>query len=369
MESYNNPHSHSKGKGWYESRVYMPSVNRKVAPRHRKVALKSSGDHSHYNSATSAQIHKKKDNSKRTQLIDRSSQTTNTEQGTKNNIVRREDLAGMPPMVGRVGGKTKLKKTLRSHVPDHDVYVEPFMGGGTLFWDKALVRKNVINDKDPALAKFYKDIKTGPTSEIKSCRLPTTKKDFESAKNKLRPDGTYEDPCDYLSVVKRSYGCNGRSFNMPYQESRPNVKKSPETARINKIVANADMYQEKLSKTKIYNRDFSDVMEKYDSKDTFHYLDPPYWETHHDYYLPKVYPEDVASSASKMKGKVLVSYDDSPAVKKAFKGWKTEKHDTKYEMQSSNKKARGEKKNATEVLMMNYNPKTGKRIKVPRVAG
>jgi len=138
---------------------------------------------------------------------------------------------------------------------------------------------------------------------------------------------------------------------------------------MHRIINNADMFKEKLGKTQITNVDFCDTMTKHDGKDTFHYLDPPYWDTHERYQLEKVHPSRVAGCASKMKGKVLVSYDDRPAVKKAFKGWKKEKHATKYEMQSANRKQRGEKKDVTEVLMMNYNPKTGERIKVPRVAG
>ena len=111
-------------------------------------------------------------------------------------------------------------------------------------------------------------------------------------------------------------------------------------------------------------------MKKHDSKDTFHYLDPPYWDTHHKYGLPKVHPNDVAGCANQMKGKVLVSYDNVPEVRKAFNGgkWKKEKHDTKYEMQSSNRGMRGVKKDVTELMIMNYNPKTGERIK-PRMAG
>ena len=46
------------------------------------------------------------------------------------NIQHRDGYAGMSPMIGRVGGKTKLKKKLVAHVPDHKTYVEPFIGGG-----------------------------------------------------------------------------------------------------------------------------------------------------------------------------------------------------------------------------------------------
>ena len=75
IKSYNKPHSRSKGKGWYERQVYMPSVDRKVAPKHRKAALKGSGSSGRYGSVTQAQAHKKTaGRSKRSQLMDRGKQ-------------------------------------------------------------------------------------------------------------------------------------------------------------------------------------------------------------------------------------------------------------------------------------------------------
>jgi len=73
INSYNRPHSRSRGRGWHEHQVYLSSIGRKVAPRHRKAALKGLG--SRYDSITSAQINKKMaGRSKRSQLMDRSLQ-------------------------------------------------------------------------------------------------------------------------------------------------------------------------------------------------------------------------------------------------------------------------------------------------------
>jgi len=46
IKSYNKPHFRSKsmGKGWHEKAVYVPDAGRRVAPRHREVALR--GRHS-----------------------------------------------------------------------------------------------------------------------------------------------------------------------------------------------------------------------------------------------------------------------------------------------------------------------------------
>jgi len=75
IKSYNRPYSRSRsrGRGWYEKSVYVSSINRKVAPKHRKAALK--GSPGRRGSISSAQIHRKMDRrSKRAQLIDRSKQ-------------------------------------------------------------------------------------------------------------------------------------------------------------------------------------------------------------------------------------------------------------------------------------------------------
>jgi len=42
-------------------------------------------------------------------------------------------------------------------------------------------------------------------------------------------------------------------------------------------------YKEKLKQTTIMNQDFAKVMKQYDSKQTFHYLDPPYDGTQNVY--------------------------------------------------------------------------------------
>jgi len=279
-----------------------------------------------------------------------------------------KNLPNLSPMIGRVGGKKRLKKTLVVHVPSHDVYVEPFVGGGTLYWAKPLVDKNVINDADPALAKFYKDVKNKPSSDISGCKIPITKNQFNSMNGRKKSDGTFNNPCDYLGVIKQSYGQNGMSFS-PNHFTYPEKSKIPiSKQQISEISKNMELYKTKLSKTHISNKDFCDVIKQHDSKDTFHYLDPPYHGTSQSYGLPRVHIEEVVGCASKMKGKVLVSYDNHPEVKKAFKGWKVEKVETKYRMQSSTIKMRGKDKDVTELLIMNYNPKTGKRITLSKKA-
>jgi len=278
-----------------------------------------------------------------------------------------KSIPNLRPMIGRTGGKTKLKKTLVAHVPPHNVYVEPFVGGGSLYFAKPLVDKNVINDADPALIKFYRDTRIDPY-HIQGCNLPVKEKQFLTSKNRIKPNGTYDDPCDYLGMIKRSYGQIGKKYDPKHEQYSKTTKIPPSKRAFSESGKKIEMYNKKLKKTIISNGGFCPVMEKHDSKDTFHYLDPPYHGTSQPYGLKRVNVDEVISCASKMKGKVLVSYDNHPEVRKAFKGWKVEKVETKYELQSSNPNARGVKKDVTELMIMNYNPKTGERINIPKAS-
>lgn len=105
IKSYNNPHAKSKGKGWYERQIYLSSINRKVAPKHRKAAL--SGLDSRYGSITPAQVHKKMERrSKRSQLIDRSKQAKHV--GNINKKRDRVDWAKHPESMDLWGVDTEI---------------------------------------------------------------------------------------------------------------------------------------------------------------------------------------------------------------------------------------------------------------------
>ena len=53
------------------------------------------------------------------------------------------------------GGKGNLVRRLLKFVPKHDAYLEPFFGGGSLFFAKEPAKIEVINDIDHDLMNFY----------------------------------------------------------------------------------------------------------------------------------------------------------------------------------------------------------------------
>ena len=62
---------------------------------------------------------------------------------------------GMRSPILWFGGKGNLVSKLLQFIPAHDAYIEPFFGGGSLFFAKRPAKIEVINDIDKDLMNFY----------------------------------------------------------------------------------------------------------------------------------------------------------------------------------------------------------------------
>ena len=62
------------------------------------------------------------------------------------------------------------------------------------------------------------------------------------------------------------------------------------------------------------------MISHFDTPETFFYLDPPY-EGSNDYGSGRIHPEEVFEIVKKIRGKFLLSYNDSPNIRRIFKGF------------------------------------------------
>lgn len=260
----------------------------------------------------------------------------------------RQNDKPLKPMISRPGGKSQLADKIIKKAPPHKTYVEPFVGGGAVFLKKPLAEKNVINDKDKEVVTVFKSFKKG--NGFNKCNNTPSKNKFERLKNKKAKSA-----CDVAFINKLSFG----GKNMNYAVSKAGGKRSTFKKRFPKRKdlgikyqkEHLDDYKEKLKNTAVLNQDFEKVMVNYDSKETFHYLDPPYLGTEKVYKENKdVSPEKVCGVAKKMRGKVMISYNDHKGVRKACKGLKIKKVQTFYSMNSLSDNRVGNK----ELIITNY---------------
>ena len=81
-------------------------------------------------------------------------------------------------------------------------------------------------------------------------------------------------------------------------------------------------YAEYMKNTKVLNQDYKSVIKSNDSKDTYFYLDPPYESSKGLYTKSDFNYEELAVVLSKVKGKFVLSLNDSPNIRNIFKQFK-----------------------------------------------
>lgn len=209
-------------------------------------------------------------------------------------------------------------------MPSHKKYVEPFFGGGHVFWQKGTVSENVINDINGNLINMYRVIADEEMVKDLKQKMRDCVYSRELFDEYLK---WYNDPnFVFMPKVMRAYiylYLNKVSFNGEFNH----FASRPDASNLYNIESKIDIIHRKLraGNTVIEKAHFRDILEKYDSPDTLFYLDPPYWVTTQtqgkDYYEKTMNMKEhmeLRDAVAKLKGKWLMSYDDVPIIRDAY---------------------------------------------------
>ena len=115
----------------------------------------------------------------------------------------------MKPLIGSPGGKNYLKKKIIPLIPEHRIYCEPYVGGGSVYFAKKPSEIEVLNDLDKDIIFLYKFIKSAPLEtleKLKNREWRANKELWERLKN-LKPKTAAERFYRNLYVTRWSYGC------------------------------------------------------------------------------------------------------------------------------------------------------------------
>ena len=247
----------------------------------------------------------------------------------------------MRSIIGRVGGKSKLKDAIIKLIPKHNIYVEAFVGGGAVFFGKEPSEKEVVNDLDADIFHVYSDMKTDGEKMINKDFKPSREK-FNRLKNQKTFNSKTERLYRNLYLSRNSFRGNRRSYIGEKSE------KEKEHANVGLQYKNTD-FKDRLKDVKITNKDWKRLINKYDSKDTFFYLDPPYSTAsdNKDYEYNDVTIDELYDTLKNIKGKFLLSYDHNKEIKNKFKGFRVRTVKTTYNPM-------GAPINKKEYLISNY---------------
>lgn len=214
-------------------------------------------------------------------------------------------------IIGRTGGKSKLKQKIRRMMPKHTTYIEPFVGGGSVLFaapaDPNI--KEVINDLDKDIVSVYLDVKNIGDKVIE---LPNiTKEQF----NRLKGQKSFGSP---LERLRRNLLLSRYSFRSDRKSYAPSKYKETQERGTPTRKRGFEKYKERLKDVRVLNQDYKTVIRKYDNPNALIYLDPPYSTAvgRKDYNNNDVPIEELINFLKTVKGKFILSYDNNSSARR-----------------------------------------------------
>lgn len=234
----------------------------------------------------------------------------------------------MKTPISYYGGKQQMLKHILPKIPDHVVYVEPFFGGGAVFWGKKPSEAEVVNDINHRLVNFYKVLKYDFEGFVEKAdetfHSRAQHKESEVMYISQADEVTSPIACAWAVWVQTnmSFGTMiGGGFG--YDRSGKCALKL-----FNKKVNLTQDFKDRLRKVTIECYDVLKVIKAYDSPDAFFYLDPPYVSSDQGHYAGYTLDDFRAllDACAKLKGKFLLSsYPESLLMEYRERfGWKSE---------------------------------------------
>ena len=244
---------------------------------------------------------------------------------------------------GYSAGKSIIAHKLIGLFPAHKSYVEPFCGSAAMFFTKEAAPHEVLNDRDEDVMHAYKILRNASPADFdKLAKKDWTGTPATHAKVKA---SSPTDPIDraykYLYLNHFTYG-KGKNGSF-----RPDAD-----GRICKVVERAKTFQPRLKGAKLMCGHYEKAIKDHDSKEAFHFLDPPYAGTNSwgGGVGEKEFNEtDFRKVLEGIKGKFLVTYGTTGKLD-------TSGFDVKRMRQSRTvgRIAGGGKKNLTHLLVSNF---------------
>jgi len=255
------------------------------------------------------------------------------------------------------GGKFYLLPYLLKVIPRHICYVEVFGGGGYLLLNKKRSRVEVYNDINGDVVNLFRVLRDNGDELIRRLKYtPYSRRLVEEIRTKTEFSDDIERAWAYFILLNQTFNARGRMGGFAYARVKNHAN------MFKKLVDNLARVVERLRGVVIECLDWKECMERYESENTFAYLDPSYPpETRVD---KKVYEFELSREEHiKLRdyirnspAKILLStYPSEIYEELANEGWhKLEIKVSKWSRVLRKDHSGNTKSRAIEVLWMNY---------------
>jgi DNA adenine methylase len=263
-----------------------------------------------------------------------------------------EKRPNLNPIVKWSGGKKDELKKILPHIPEnYSIYLEPFIGGGAVYFhlnpDKA-----VISDVHKELVDFYQSIKNGNISKIYDFMKahPNEEEEYYKVRS-IEPKNVLENGSRFYYLRKTCfrgmlrYNKQGK-FNIPF--GRYKTYKYENLKNTN--------YEELLKRTEIFNKSFEHIFSDYNDSNNFMFLDPPYDSEFTDYgycQFGKDEQNKLAKCFKETKIKCLMIIGKTPFIQNLYKDYIVGEYDKKYRFKLHSGRV-GNEINTQHLIIKNY---------------
>lgn len=219
------------------------------------------------------------------------------------------------PVIGWPGGKTRLLKHILPLIPPHRAYVEPFFGGGAVFFAKEPAAVEVINDINGDLVAFMRNAKSHLDALLAELDLVlNSRQEFEDFK---RQPGLTEIQRAARWFYRNRLSFSGMGKDFAIARTQPLGSREARMAAIRALSA-------RLDRTSIEHRTWEKVLKAHDHPEAFFFMDPPYLDAGGDCYAG--WSEETlrafAAAVQALRGAWMVTFQDCTQVRAAFAGCK-----------------------------------------------
>ncbi len=224
------------------------------------------------------------------------------------------------------GGKQRLVSLVLSLIPRHKLYCEPFLGGAAVFFAKEPSEMEVINDLNGEVVNFYRVCRTHFKKLEKLIKSTPHSRQVHRETEQILKNADQHEPIKraWALWVQTSMSFSARIFGgYAYERKSNKVLKT----FLNKKNAFTSAIRDRLEMVDMENNDALRVIKSRDTKESFFYCDPPYFNSdmgHYKGYTKKDFIQ-LLKVLSHIKGKFLLSSYPSKTLEKYIKKQKWHK--------------------------------------------
>lgn len=251
------------------------------------------------------------------------------------------------------GGKLNLVSEILPLIPKHTVYIEPFFGGGAVFFAKPPSGAEVINDTNAMAINFY-EVARSNFQELKTKIEGTlfSRASYTVALSIYRMPHLFSKLAQawaFYVATNMGFSCKIGSWGFDKYSKRTKAFRNKKLIFDKTIV-------KRLENVQIEHLDALKVIVNRDDTDVVFYLDPPYPNSdqgHYSGYSMEDF-ERLLTVLGKIKGKFLLSSYPYEILEKYSKQYKWYTKTFEKPLSASNGANQKKRKRKLEVLTANY---------------